>query len=173
MRLTFGLAIITLSILCPKMTPDAWSASSLLCTRNVEITPVRATETKASDPCTGSVILQGISYACVPEKEVARRVKKFLPELSRQASAYCSRFCQERSTPQIQCTGSFISPSKCGWTIPQKSAARFGKTMEPPCGENCEGTAFAYCSIYHASYLKTVPEHFENQPPNCFCKRLN
>ena len=169
--LGFAVAIgIFVSVASPS---HSWAKQYILCARNAEITAVNPTTPRADkdgDTCTGTVLLQGISYECTAPKEVERKVSSFLSDLTRNGREYCESFCQKRGTVTRPCHGSFVPPDKCGYTIPAKSAPEVGVTMEPPCNPACGGTAFAYCSIYHASFLKVVPEMFDGMAANCFCK---
>lgn len=144
-------------------------ASYILCSRDAEILPVNPSEVSESDPCTGSVLLQGISYECTSLDEVDSKRRKFLEDLKSGGKKFCEDYCRKRSSLKVKCSGSFIEPTQCGFTVKTEEAERYGREVVP-CNPSCGGTAFAQCSIYHTGSLKIVPSHFEGQRPNCYCE---
>lgn len=145
------------------------SAQAILCERQAEITPANPEFARANDPCTGSVQLQGISYRCTDKSKVNGLRESFLEDLKRNGRQYCANYCARRSTAKIKCRGVFSEPEKCGFTVPNNEAERFGREIAP-CGDQCEGTAMAYCSIYKSSYLKVEPGLLTGKTPNCYCE---
>lgn len=143
----------------------------ILCSRDAEITPVNPTDTTSDDPCSGRVLLQGISYQCVPQNQVDELRPQFLRDLQQNGREYCQEYCRKRSTNGIKCQGVFDEPTKCGFTVPTRETAHYGAT-QAPCNPECKGTSFAYCSIYHSSFLRVEPGLFEGMSPNCTCERV-
>lgn len=144
----------------------------ILCSRDAEIVPVNPESTTSDDPCSGKVLLQGISYECTQPEKVDRKREQFLKDLQKNGRKYCENYCRRRSTAEVKCRGLFTEPEKCGFTVPTREAARFGRD-KAPCNPRCGGTAFAYCSIYHSSTLLVDASLFEGMSPNCRCERAN
>lgn len=143
----------------------------ILCRREADFTVVNPQGTTDDDPCTGNVLLQGISYQCGPSHEVDGKRRQFLEELREGGREHCQELCRKRSTKGIKCRGVFEEPSKCGFTVPTSEAERFGKT-KAVCNPECPGRAFAYCSIYHAGMLRTDAALFSGKKPNCACQQV-
>jgi len=141
-------------------------ASDLRCEREAEITPVLSDFHDKSNPCNGSVKLQGIRYLCGDENEVDLQSRKFLDELNDAGEKECARFCKNKGR---SCTSYFEAPSRCGFTLPQSEAISIGKN-DGQCSKSCPGQAFIYCSLYHSSYLQVDEKLFGGFSPNCFCK---
>jgi hypothetical protein len=143
----------------------------ILCRREADFTYVNPQETSDEDPCTGNVLIQGIAYQCGAGDEVESKRRQYLEELKAGGRAHCQEFCRKRSTKAIKCRGVFDEPTKCGFTVPNNEAERFGKT-KAVCNPECPGRVFAYCSIYHSSMLRTDPALFSGKKPNCECERV-
>lgn len=143
-------------------------AGYILCGRDAEITAVNPETTTDEDPCSGTVLLQGISYKCTQVKDVDDNRRQFLQDLKRNGKSFCEEYCNRRSTLKVKCHGAFREPDKCGFTVPASDALKFGKEMAP-CNPACGGQAFAYCSIFHGSYLGNEPEFLSQYSPNCTC----
>ncbi|MBI3554773.1 MAG: hypothetical protein HY074_00755 [Deltaproteobacteria bacterium] len=139
--------------------------AAILCSRNADITPVGASFTD-SDPCVGSVKLQGISYKCGKIEESSGKLRDFLAALIKNGNKKCGDYCAKRAPG---CTGRFKEPSRCGWTVPRGEMLTVGQNA--PCEDHCEGKAFIYCSIYHANYLRVEEPMFKDEAPNCICER--
>jgi hypothetical protein len=139
--------------------------AEILCERAPEITPVLP-KFVGKDLCVGSVILQGIAYRCGKQEDAAARTQSMLEGIRAGGESACVEYCQARDK---NCVGEFDPPAHCGFSVPPKEVLNVGKMA--PCADHCEGAAFIYCSIYHASYLRVEPEMFEDFKPNCHCRR--
>ncbi|MBI3542931.1 MAG: hypothetical protein HY075_06640 [Deltaproteobacteria bacterium] len=146
------------------------ASSDVLCHRDAEITPVNPSFTNPDDACDGTVLLQGISYKCSSIDEYAAKQREFLHDLVSNGKEYCQDYCRKRGKKGAPCRGIFDEPTKCGWTLPREEAEKFGRD-KATCGSSCEGQAFIYCSIYHASFLTVDPKFFADFHPNCRCER--
>ena len=137
----------------------------ILCNREPQITPVLPDFSSAKG-CSGSVRLQGIMYLCGKESDAAILPDQFLKKLNEKGKQECRDFCKSRGS---QCEGYFEEASKCGFSIPANKTLNFGENMAP-CSPSCEGRAFIYCSLYHASYLRVEEKYFKDKKPNCYCR---
>ena len=164
-----ALKVLTLSIyFFAASLSNSILRAEILCNRDAEITAIDPSETTKNDPCTGTVILQGISYECTKLEDVEDRIPVFLEQLRKNGREYCEEMCRKRSTRKVQCHGEFSEPHTCGFTVEKKHAALFG-LKGAPCSPHCKGTAFAYCSIFHGSFLRSDPNLLRGNPPNCYC----
>ncbi|MEW6057402.1 MAG: hypothetical protein AB1540_12390 [Bdellovibrionota bacterium] len=139
----------------------------ILCHRDGEVRALDA-EFDSSDSCSGTAKIQGISYKCGRPEETEVRVSRFLEDLKIKGRKQCEAFCQARGK---DCHGVFTAPQKCGFTLNSRQAAEYGQHMARCNPDRCEGTAFIYCSIYQASYLRFEESMMKKKEPNCRCER--
>ena len=118
----------------------------------------------AKNGCQGSVKIQGIQAKCAPRGDVSRLTSEFFRELVVQGREKCESFCKKRSR---KCKGQFLAPTTCAFSLNAAQAVKKGKVAG--CHDNCEGNAYAYCSLYRGSFLKVIPKQFEDKSPNCLC----
>ena len=157
--------MMTLLLLLSAVVGITAAPASILCARDADITPVGASF-ENNDPCIGSVKLQGISYKCGKVEEASSKLRSFLEAITTNGNKHCTDYCAKRAPG---CIGRFKEPTKCGWTVPRGELMTVGRNA--PCGDNCEGKAFIYCSIYHANYLRVEEAMFKDESPNCICER--
>jgi hypothetical protein len=137
-----------------------------VCKRTPEMTEVDP-HFYSKDPCVGNVKIQGIAFKCGQLGELTRLNNWHLREFQVKGQKRCEDFCKKRSPG---CRGIFRRPSTCGWKVPANIAVKVGRETAG-CHSKCEGEAFIYCSIYHASYLRIDPSQFRDKVPNCSCIR--
>jgi len=118
----------------------------------------------ASDKCTGTAKVQGVMWKCVPSDKVETEIVGFQRQLIEVAAQECKRHCERR---EKGCKGLFIAPSSCGLATDREDAVIMGKRQG--CRKDCQGRAFAYCSIYDAGFRTDDPELMIRQTPNCRC----
>lgn len=139
--------------------------ADILCDRAPQITPVLPKFANPKDKCAGEVVLQGIAYKCGKPAETLTLTQTMLEGIRGEGKASCAEYCKARGK---NCEAEFDEPVTCGFSVPPAKVLDVGKMA--PCASHCEGPAFIYCSIYHASYLRVEPEMFADAKPNCHCR---
>ena len=135
-----------------------------LCKRGPEVSVVDP-QYEHGDPCAATAKIQAVRYECAPESQIRSRTSQFLRSISESGESACRSFCSHLGS---QCQYTFISPRKCGYTVPPQYALAKGE--QAGCHGGCDGKAFAYCSIYHAGFLSVAKGMLSDRPPNCKCR---
>lgn len=142
------------------------SSAGILCHRDAKVVAVDPIFKNKNDRCDGDVKIQGISYKCGSKEEAAYLTREFLSDLRVKGKEACEQFCKKRGR---NCVAHFKEPAQCGFSVPPDQSEEVGAAA--PCGDNCEGKHFIYCSIYHGSYLRYEKKFLKDKPPNCTCSR--
>ncbi len=129
-------------------------------------TVLRGQTLDKNDSCTGSVKVQGVYWECVLPGNVESKVTDFKEKLKIQAVMECQKHCERRSR---NCTGHLVVSGNCGLQTDRDEAVTMGKKMG--CRNDCQGQAFAYCSLYDAAFRSEDDARMAKQPPNCQCKK--
>ena len=145
----------------------AMDARAVLCSRDAEVR-VMSPQIDSFDDCSATAKIQGISYLCGKVEDSRSKTEEFLTTLQISGKEKCMEFCQKRAT---NCEGLFSTPPKCGFSVPPDKALDVGRRT--PCGPECQGKAFIYCSIYHAGYLRMDESTFKDKPVNCRCQKTS
>ncbi|MGE0615697.1 MAG: hypothetical protein AB7P04_08640 [Bacteriovoracia bacterium] len=159
--------IFFISTLAPDSPPSQADEAKrfFLCRFGPEIHFVAKRHNKPGS-CEGSVNIQVKRWNCTTLKDVANETREFLKSITEMGAEQCRQHCAERGAG---CESKFIKPLHCGFSVPQMHAAGVGKNAG--CHDGCDGTAFAYCSLYHDGYVQTNPARVEKMTPNCTCFR--
>lgn len=159
------IALALLFLQLPALAGDSLD-QYIQCRRDAEVRAILP-QFNQKDPCSGSVLIQGISYECGVPVGINGKVQDFLKKLTAKAKGKCEEFCNDRAHG---CHGKLTPPDQCGFTIPEDGALEYGRTLGK-CSPKCDGQAFIYCSIYHAETLRYHEEFFQGKTPNCHCER--
>jgi len=119
---------------------------------------------KKGDSCTGTVKVQKMMWACIPQTKVRKTTKRFLKEMKKAAKEDCEKHCRSRGE---NCTGKLTRVKRCGLSNSPTNAAAAGRSLG--CGKGCKGRAHAFCSLYNAAFHLENEELTEKQKPNCKC----
>ena len=161
------MSVLTLQLIIYVFSAQA--KEYIFCSRQTEMTVIESSEMKEKDGCTGSAVIQGIRYECSALGKIDKLREGFISDLQSVGAKYCRNYCKKRDDKSGRnCLSRFTEVTKCGFTVPTSEAQEFGDG-DGRCNPTCSGTAFAYCSIYHAPYLTTGSEFFKGKSPNCEC----
>src|SRR4051794_19586619 len=95
-----GLGLL-LAVALPSPHADAY----IRCSREAEVRAVDPEPTRKGDPCTGTVVVQGLSYKCGKRDEVDTLREAFLKDLGEKGKEACEETCSARSAPHGKCVG--------------------------------------------------------------------
>jgi len=120
------------------------------------------------DECRGTAKIQAVMWKCTKADLVETQTGIFKKELVKQATKECQQLCRRRDR---KCSGRFEGKAGCGLENNREDAVIMGQRQG--CRKDCDGPAFAYCSLYNAGFRSKDPEYMADARPNCRCYKTS